>query len=635
MPFSPFTLRLPNVLDQTASRIRILSDDLANQIAAGEVVERPASVVKELVENSIDAGATRILVDIEAGGKKRIQITDNGTGMNAEDARLAFSRHSTSKIAAAEDLAGIRTLGFRGEALPSIASVAKVRLKTAVDESRGGTQVVIEGGGDPAVKDIARARGTDLEVAQIFFNTPARKKFLKGDSTEFSHIVQVVTQQALARPHIHFTLKHNGREIINTLPTEQLLYRIAELFGNEMAKELLPVKMQEGGYYLEGFVSSPIYTRSNRSAQYCFINGRCVRDKVILHATQQGYSHLLPKGRHPVIFLMLSMDATLLDVNVHPSKAEVRFAYQQEVHRLVSEGVRRALSTKVSEPFPQAQELATEETQSVAEPSVSYNAPPTPGRAPASWKPDRPAFSNPAGEGFTQALRMMATGCGPADASARQRADAERQRPVFFDSTPQPVSRLIFSEFEPLGQLDRSFIIMQGKAGMVVVDQHVAHERILYERFRNAARNRKIEVQQLLFPQNVELPPGEAELLNAQREKLGELGLDFEPFGANTFVVRAVPAILKNNDPEEILKEIAQLLPRQDDPKIVEEKFEDILIMMSCRNAIKVNHTLNLDQIRKLIADLEQTEMPFTCPHGRPIALFFDIDSILKKFLRK
>ena len=317
---------------------------LANQIAAGEVVERPASVVKELVENSIDAGATRIQIDIEKGGKNLIQVADNGMGMSGEDAQLAFSRHATSKIASAEDLEGILTLGFRGEALPSIASVAKVRLSTASDENQGGTLAVFEGGAGGSFKDIACPRGTTIEVAQLFFNTPARRKFLKGDSTEFSHIAQVVTHQALAHSHIHFNLKHNGREIINTLPTEQFLYRIAELFGAELVKELVKVEKETEDYKLEGYVSSPIYTRANRSAQYCFINRRFVRDKVILHATQHGYSHLLPKGRHPVIFLDLTMDPKLLDVNVHPSKAEVRFAYQQEVHQLVSEGVRNALS---------------------------------------------------------------------------------------------------------------------------------------------------------------------------------------------------------------------------------------------------------------------------------------------------
>lgn len=620
-------------LEKKTTRIRILPEELANQIAAGEVVERPASVVKELVENSIDARSTRILIDIESGGKGMVRVTDNGVGMPKEDAEKAFARHATSKITSSGDLEVIRTLGFRGEALPSIASVARVRLMTASDENQGGTQVAVEGGGAPSVKDYSRPRGTTVEVAQIFFNTPARKKFLKGDTTEFSHITQVVTQQALANPRIHFTLTHNGREIINTLPTEQLLYRIAELFGAELAKELVPVHMENEDYHLEGYLSSPVFTRSSRSAQYCFINHRFIRDRVILHATQQGYSHLLPRGKHPVIFLFLSMDPKLFDVNVHPSKAEVRFAFQQEVHRLVSAGVRKALSGDGGAPEVQLETVPGGADIPISPaPSPSQKVPESPKgtrddscQAPGTYSPEqRHRLAN--------ALeRMYQSHTG---ASSSREVHLE-QRPLIFDHKPIPVSNLIYSEFEPLGQVDRSFIILQGKRGILLVDQHVAHERILYERFRNAAKNRKIEIQKLLFPQSVELTPAEAELLTPQLEKLKELGLELEPFGPSEFLLRSVPAILKNNDHARIVKEIVELLPRQEDPAVLRERYEDILIMMSCRNAIKVNHSLDMDQIRKLIFDLEQTEMPFTCPHGRPIALFFDIEDILKKFLRK
>ncbi|MCH8312302.1 MAG: DNA mismatch repair endonuclease MutL [Nitrospinae bacterium] len=618
------------------NNIRILPDALANQIAAGEVVERPASVVKELVENSIDAGATRILIDIEKGGKNLIQVADNGMGMSGEDAKLAFARHATSKIASAQDLEGILTLGFRGEALPSIASVAKVRFSTASDENQGGTLAVFEGGAGGSFKDIACPRGTTIEVAQLFFNTPARRKFLKGDSTEFSHIAQVVTHQALAYPHIHFNLKHNGREIINTLPAEQLLYRIAELFGAELVKELVKVEKETGDYKLEGYVSSPIYTRANRSAQYCFINRRFVRDKVILHATQHGYSHLLPKGRHPVIFLDLTMDPKLLDVNVHPSKAEVRFAFQQEVHQLVSEGVRNALSRN-EKADPVALESASGEISPLdtdsGERTVASQFPPT-HSLPTPSRTIMKDYSVPPRRDFSEGLETLYKPHGTVSPSQGSETN-RRQEPVYFDQKPMPVSSLIFSEFQPLGQLDNSFIVLQGKKGMVVVDQHVAHERILYERFRNAAKNKKIEVQQLLFPVPVEFSPAESELLTPHLERLKELGMEVEVFGKNEFLLRSVPAILKDNDHAQILGEIVGLLPGQENPNILEEKFADILIMMSCRNAIKVNHPLGPDQIAKLISDLEQTEMPFTCPHGRPIALFFDMEDMLKKFLRK
>ena len=595
-------------------KIRVLSDELANQIAAGEVVERPASVVKELVENSIDAGATLIRLDIEGGGKKKIRIMDNGMGMSPEECRLAFSRHATSKISRFEDLESIQSLGFRGEALPSIASVAKVRCTSARSENEGGKLIVVEGGQILEEKDFACPQGTTLEVAQLFYVTPARSKFLKGDSTEFSHITQVVTQQALANPHIQFLLTHNEREVINTLSTDQLHYRIAELFGPDLAKSLLAVEAQSGDYHLTGYVSNPVYTRSNRNAQYCFINGRFVRDKVILHATQQGYSHLLPKGQHPALFLYLTMDPKLLDVNVHPSKAEVRFAFQQDVHQFVANSVRDALEKN------QQIDLTRRDDGDIPleEPEYSHN--PRQNYQPPKWVP-----SNAVEEDLSQALRTMLK---PEDSVSVPQVNC-------FDKAPTPVANLIYSEFEPLGQLDRSFIIMQGKQGILIVDQHVAHERILYERFREAAKYRKVEVQKLLFPVPLELSPEETETLMPHLDRLLDLGLELEPFGKNEFLLRSVPAILKNGDHEKLVRETIEALPREAFDDVLNEKYEDVLIMMSCRNAIKVNHTLNLDQIRKLISDLEQTSMPYTCPHGRPISLLFDMDDILKKFLRK
>ena len=627
---------MPSPISSTKnSGIRVLPEALSNQIAAGEVVERPASVVKELIENSIDAGATRIQIDISAGGKDLIKVTDNGMGMSGQDAQLAFARHVTSKIAHPDDLEVIRTLGFRGEALPSIASVAKVRLSTACDENQGGILVSVEGGTMAAVQDIACPRGATLEVARLFYNTPARKKFLKGDSTEFSHISQVVTQQALANPHIQFNLKHNGREIINTLPTDQLLYRIAELFGAELARELVTVHKESGNYKLTGYISSPIYTRSNRAAQFCFINRRFIRDKVILHATQQGYSHLLPKGRHPVMFLDLSMDPNLLDVNVHPSKAEVRFAFQQEVHQLVSEEVRNALSRNEKASLSASQE---EPESRVAESEVgyaSYSAPKV-RQVHAFQPPSRSDVTDYSAPRHQHSLsNALETLYKPHDGGGHLPVANGEQKPVYYDQKPVPVSSLIFSEFEPLGQLDNSFIVLQGKKGLVIIDQHVAHERILYERFRDAAKNKKVEVQQLLFPVAVEFSPGESELLSLHLEKLAAWGLELEVFGKNGFLLRSVPAILKNNDHEHILRDIVELLPRQGETQVLQEKYENILIMMSCRNAIKVNYPMGPDQIAQLISDLERTELPFTCPHGRPIALFYDIEDLLRKFLRK
>ena len=602
--------------DKAVSQIHILSDDLANQIAAGEVVERPASVVKELIENSIDAQATIIRLDIEGGGKKKIRIMDNGMGMTPNECLLAFSRHATSKISRFEDLQNIRSLGFRGEALASIASIAKVRCTSARSEIEGGKLVVVEGGEVIEEKDASCSRGTILEVAQLFYITPVRSKFLKGDSTEFSHITQVVTQQALANPNIQFYLTHNGREVINTLATEQLHYRIAELFGPDLAKSLIEVDTKSGDYHLKGFVSSPVYTRSSRNAQYCFVNGRFVRDKVILHATQQGYSHLLPKGLHPAMFLYLTMDPKLVDVNVHPSKAEVRFAFQQDLHQFVAHSVRAALekNQQVNLNKFEEKDIPIQELPHSFSRELNYKV--------SQWK-DTSASS--AQGNIPQYLRDMLV---PEESTMTSQVN-------LFDRSPTPVSNLIYSEFEPLGQLDHSFIIMQGKKGVLVVDQHVAHERILFEQFRSAAKNRKIEVQKIMFPIPIELSAEESEVLTPNLPRLLELGLELELFGKNEFLLRSVPAMLKNGDHEKLIRETIEALPREAHDDVLNAKYEDVLIMMSCRNAIKVNHTLNLDQIKKLISDLEQTSMPYTCPHGRPISLLFDINEILKKFLRR
>jgi DNA mismatch repair protein MutL len=593
---------------------------MANKIAAGEVVERPASVVKELLENSIDAGATRIIIDIETAGKDLIRVSDNGMGMSAEDVKLAFHRHATSKIRRPDDLAAIQSLGFRGEALPSIASIARVRLFSSNDESRPGTEISIEGGEVGFVKETACPRGTTLEVRQLFYNTPARKKFLKGDSTEFSHITQMVTQQALSHPGIHMTLNHNGRQIINALPTEHAIYRIAELFGAELARELVEVKAQAGDYLMRGYISSPVYTRSNRSAQYFFVNRRLIRDKVILHATQLGYSRLLPRNEHPVIFLYLSMDPHLLDVNVHPAKAEVRFAHQQEVHHFVSEGIKKALTGnerpgEVPEKKDEPARIPSLSGPTVANKSENFEVSPP------------PTYSREQHGEFSRGIESLYKGAAPSPEKPGQHG--------IFDRKPTPLSSFIYSEFEPLGQLNNSFIVLQGKRGVLIVDQHIAHERILYERFSSAAKDKKIEVQQLMFPQAVEFSASEAQLVTAHLEMLNGLGMELEPFGSNGFLLRAVPAILKGDDHERLLRDIVESLSRQEKVYTLEEKYDEMVTMMSCRNAIKINQPLNMDQIKKLLFDLEQTQMPYTCPHGRPITLLFEMDDILKRFLRK
>lgn len=611
--------------------IQILPNDLANQISAGEVVERPASIVKELVENSIDAGADRISIDIEGAGKKSIRVSDNGSGMEPEDARLAFERHATSKIQSAADLESIRSLGFRGEALPSIASISRIRLTTGTGEGRSGTEVSIEGGGVLRVKEIAFSKGTTIQINQVFYNTPARQKFLKKDGTEAAHITQVVQQQALANPGIQFSLNHNGRQLLSTLPTDQPLYRIAELFGSDLSKELIRVESDDGTYRIEGFISTPVYTRSNRNAQYCFVNSRCIRDKVLLSATQQGYSHLLPRGQHPVLFLFMTMDPGLLDVNVHPAKAEVRFAFQQDVYRFVSQAIQDALQHN-EKSFAAGEPTGVEPAR---EPKPSYEISGHPAASKKSHDPSLiPAASQTeTGRGdWSRGLEALYRPNPSVD--RRPGVEANVRQIEFFGQKPKPVSDMVFSEFEPVGQLNDSFILMQGPKGVLVVDQHIAHERVLYERFREAAQNKKMEVQVLLFPLALEFSPAEVQALAEHLEALRELGMDLEPFGNSGFLLRAVPAVLKNLDQESIIREVAGRLMREEKDHTLQDKMEDIMIMMSCRNAIKINHPMELDQIRKLMHDLEQTQMPYTCPHGRPIALLFEMGDILRRFQR-
>ncbi|MFQ5443584.1 MAG: DNA mismatch repair endonuclease MutL, partial [Nitrospinales bacterium] len=395
--------------------------------------------------------------------------------------------------------------------------------------------------------------------------------------------------------------------------------------------ELVSVEKSNEDYRLEGYVSNPVYTRSNRSAQFFYINKRFIRDKVILHAIQHGFSHLLPRGRYPVLFLFLEMDPGLVDVNVHPAKAEVRFAYQQEVHRFVSEGIREGLTgnKQTSEP-PLAREKRSTGDQGSSRQTINL---------PTDWKGrENPLLQNapyPKEEHRDLSRAMDLFYKGPTGQPDPSSSTLPPQQMQSFDQKPLPVSGLIYSDFQTLGQLDNSFIIMQGKKGIVVVDQHIAHERVLYERFREAAKNKKVEVQQLLFPLAVEFTAGEAQLLNAHLDLLKDLGMELEPFGENGFLLRAVPAILKHDDHEEILREIVETLSSRGKVDSLQEKFDEVTIMMACRNAIKINQPMDKDQINKLIYDLEQTEMPYTCPHGRPISLFFDMEDILKKFLRK
>lgn len=583
--------------------IRILPDSLINKIAAGEVVERPASVVKELIENSIDAAATEIFIDIERAGKRLIRVSDNGSGMPREDALLCFERHATSKIEDEEDLSEIRTMGFRGEALSSIAAVSRVRMITAAEGRMSGTLVEIEGGKVRSVSDAARPAGTTIEVSHLFFNTPARLKFLKSPSTEFSHILAAVSRQAMACPHIRFRLTHNSRPIFDVLPSATLKERAYHLYGAEIADNLLEFDEAQDGIGIHGLISPPGFTRSDRLYQEFYINRRYIKNPTLTHALYAAYSNALMKDRHPAAIVFIDMDPALVDVNVHPAKAEVRFKNQSQIHDIVMHAIQRGLGAK-------AASTAIFRAERVMEAVSDY-------------------LSKPAeGTSFTHAV-----------------ADERFFTPKTHDARPHASSQVSSTEqfglyagdhetLQPLAQIHGSFIIAQSSEGMAIIDQHAAHERVLFEALKEQYGYGDIHVQNLLIPEQVELGHADGELLSGRLDDLRRLGLVVEDFGRGAFVIKAVPALLSGSDYRLMLLDILDELRLHDKSRRIEALTDAILSVMACRPAVKVNRALGIKEMQTLIHDLFSCRMPYTCPHGRPTIVRFSIEDIKKMFKR-
>jgi DNA mismatch repair protein MutL len=611
----------------SGSIIRVLPEDLANKIAAGEVVERPASVIKELVENSIDADARAISIDLENGGKRSILIQDDGVGMNRDDALLAFERHATSKIKKNEDLFDIRTLGFRGEALPSIAAVSRVLLTTSTGEPGEGQKLCMEGGVLRDVKEAAHPKGTSLLISQLFFNTPARRKFLKTDQTELNHISNTIIRQALARPDISFKISHNGRNLISTPAQSLLLPRIMDLFGRDLVSDLMPIQGKRNGFELEGYVSKPYCHRMGKESLYCFVNKRYVRDKVVNHAVMEAFRGQMPKERAPTVFLFLKISPHSVDVNVHPSKTEVRFTEQNAVHTFITESIKDGLKagngkrawtggTQTEEKILPAMEVK-EPTAAIAKDRLPYVPLPFP-----------PAFPFPSRREYPRPVQTKKT-----------EAHGEIIRNVLH-ATPLPTPGLMdascigYSDFQVLGQMDNSFIVLEGKQGMVMVDQHTAHERILYERFLEEKEKKLVETQHLLFPLTLEFTQGEILLLESMAGELEALGFELEPFGGNSVLVRSVPSLLAGKDCKLLLRDILDKAALLGKGASLEELAGDIIAVMACHAAVRAGQELKQEEMLSLVEKLQSTNRPFTCPHGRPIALFFDMAGIRKSFFR-
>ena len=594
------------------SRIIRLPQDLANQIAAGEVVERPASVVKELVENAVDAGARRIAIHIELGGKRQVRVEDDGEGMEPEDARLAIERHATSKIRRADDLAAIVTLGFRGEALPSIASVSHFVLRTRARGRTSGTEVRVNGGVVASAVEAAAADGTAVEVNDLFYNLPARRKFLKSDQAESTQVSRVTTQLALAYPEIGFTLTSAGRTVVQCPPAASLRDRLYQLYGER--DDLLEVRKDAGGLRLTGFIAALAEQGPTRGPQNVFINRRIVKDRTIAHAIIDSYSHASIKERSPEVHLFLEMPPDALDVNVHPTKAEVRFRDQSLVHEVVRRGLMDALGQGG---VPQLQ-LRPPETVERLPMTASIPGVLSGGSFPSRWIPQPETLNQQAH------IRLKPDPATEGDASQYVGSDFSR-----ISGAPSDIKPMI-----PLGQFRDTFIIAIDADGIAVIDQHVAHERVLFERVMERLTAGRLESQRLLVSLVIELPAGAHQTLVSRASELDRFGFELETFGDNTIKVTAVPALLKAEDSSKALLALANDLDGLDRGGDVQEALRRIAATTACHAAVKANYPLTYEKMAHILEELRATAYSTVCPHGRPVMLRITRREIEKNFER-
>ncbi len=652
--------------DRSTNKIQILPDNLANQIAAGEVVERPASVIKELVENSIDAGATRINIDIELGGRRLMRVSDDGEGMERDDSILAFERHATSKIRTLDDLAAIATLGFRGEALASIASVARVELLTKREPVVEATKVIVEGGKLLDVKDAARDRGTTITVRDLFFNTPARRKFMRSEATENYHLTAIVTHYALAHPEIAFELTNNGREVMRVSTAKDVRERAFQIFGAGLLDSLLPVS--GGRDYVarvSGFVSAPRERRTTKDSQYFFVNKRFVRDKTITGGLLEGFRSVLPHGVYPVAFLFIDIPHDEVDVNVHPAKTEVRFRRGEAVKDVVAEAVREALAragiapealdrpVEPKVPLPinpvttSPEELSDQPLIEFAAPLMiddrdadeqnSLNERPLESAVPvmdSEIADTVPEPFNAADSSEIERIAAVARSGSPPPEQPRGYAelppvDSAAKIPVKID-----VGDLSSAGIRPIGQLHESFIIAVDNEGLLLIDQHVAHERILFDKFRKAETHRGIESQSLLLPETIDLSPAQSEAFRLVENDLESLGFGTMRLSGRTVAIKSVPTDLPANEARNLFAEILDTVDAEKKGAPKSTLRDDIAASLACKAAVKINMKLTPEKMQWLIDRLLVTTSPTTCPHGRPVILRLSMRDIERGFHR-
>jgi DNA mismatch repair protein MutL len=643
-------------------RIRILSDVVANKIAAGEVVERPASVVKELLENSLDAGATEFRLEVEAGGRRLIRLADNGSGMLRDDALLAFERHATSKLSDVKDLLSIATLGFRGEALPSIASVSRLLLESRSADEQVGTAVEIAGGKLLRCDEAALACGTTITVRDLFYNVPARKKFLRSDQTEIAHIASLVTHYSLAHAGKSFLLRHNNTELLSVSPVATMRERVYQVFGSQALEDLLdlgerwrdlamPPEPDERPamrrFRLRGFVSGPQVQKMNRNSVYLFVNGRLIRDRLLLHAISSAYHNLMPPACWPFTLLFLDCDSEEVDVNVHPSKTEVRFRHSSVVHDLVRDTIREVLMAQrpasrmpaLSPPQPAAGLPYSEFSQGLENMNVSGSM-----TMPASGPVFLPASLPIQGTVDPSALPEFTLRRPPSPLPRFDFSDPpppsklavpDTHGPLFPNAAlPEPESLDALRDLRPLGQIHDSFIIAAGRDGLWIIDQHVAHERILFEQVLAARARGGVETQRLLIPAVIGLSAAQQIEYARIAEELEGLGFETEPFGNRTIAVKSSPAGLGAAEIEKVLFEILEIAESELRQTSLDDLRRAMAASIACRAAIKINMRLEPAKIDWLLRALAATSCPMSCPHGRPIALRYSMRDILKSFHR-
>lgn len=594
-------------------RIQALPAQLINQIAAGEVVERPASVIKELVENSLDAGATRIDVDVEQGGGKLIRVRDNGGGIHPEDLRLALSRHATSKIASLEELERVSSMGFRGEALPSISSVSRLSIASRATGQEGGWSVSSDGG-DQFVDPVpsAHPQGTTVEVRDLFYNTPARRKFMRTEKTEFGHIETQLKRLALSRFDVSFSLSHNRKEVFTLPLASQILEqerRLAGLLGASFLEQVIHLDRDQAGLALRGWVARPVFSRSQADMQYFYVNGRMVRDKLVTHAVRQAFQDVLFHGRHPAYVLYLDLDPLQVDVNVHPAKHEVRFRDGRMVHGFIYSTLHKLLA----ETRP-GQEI-DRSTGEIRQVEVDQRT------VPLAAVP--PAYQRPLG--FQVQERH---------ASYQPSFDMQHPSPM----PPVTEGEAAADEVPPLGfalaQLKGIYILAENASGLVLVDMHAAHERITYERFKRALLEGGVSRQPLLVPVSVSVSSREADLAEVQQPLFGELGMEVDRLGAETLVVRAIPVLLQGADAEKLLRDILSDIVVHGSSERIRDEINQVLATMACHGSVRANRRLTIEEMNALLRDMERTERSDQCNHGRPTWVQLDLDRLDKLFLR-